>query len=80
LLTLELTLEYDRKRTAEAVYGAICPDNDGYVESELLGKSIILKMEAETAGTLKNTVDDLLACVKAAEEAAGLASFPEEEE
>jgi tRNA threonylcarbamoyladenosine modification (KEOPS) complex Pcc1 subunit len=72
-------LEYDRKRTAEAVYEAVGPDNDGYVESELRGKTIVMKAEADSTGAMKNTVDDLLACVKAAEEAAGLASLPEEE-
>ncbi|MDR2846555.1 MAG: hypothetical protein LBV63_04665 [Candidatus Methanoplasma sp.] len=72
MITLELRMEYDRKRTADAVYSAIGPDNEGYVRSELQGKTILFFIESETAGSMKNTVDDLLACVKTAEESSGL--------
>jgi tRNA threonylcarbamoyladenosine modification (KEOPS) complex Pcc1 subunit len=76
MITLELRMEYDRKRTADAVYSAIGPDNEGYVRSELQGKTILFFVESETAGSMKNTVDDLLACVKAAEESSGLVPGP----
>ncbi|MDR0523513.1 MAG: hypothetical protein LBG62_03735 [Candidatus Methanoplasma sp.] len=81
MLRLDVRLEYDRRRAAESVFEAVCPDNEGYVESELDGKAIAFRLEAESAGALKNTADDLLACVRAAEEACGLArSGPEGEE
>jgi tRNA threonylcarbamoyladenosine modification (KEOPS) complex Pcc1 subunit len=72
MITLELRFEYDDRRTAETVLNAIVPDNAGYVRSELQGRTLVLNMEAETAGTMKNTADDLLACIKIAEEASGL--------
>lgn len=72
LLSLELRLEYDDEKMAKAVYTAIEPDNKGYVDSELQGKNILLSMRSETAGSMKNTADDLLACIKIAEEASGL--------
>jgi tRNA threonylcarbamoyladenosine modification (KEOPS) complex Pcc1 subunit len=72
MITLELRLEYPDRKTAEAVLTAISPDNGEFVKAELQENSIILKMEAASAGSLRNTADDLLACVKTAEESSGL--------
>jgi tRNA threonylcarbamoyladenosine modification (KEOPS) complex Pcc1 subunit len=71
-ISLELCLNYSDEKTAEAVYSAIGPDNGEYVKAEILGNKIILIMEATSAGSLKNTADDLLACIKVAEESSGL--------
>lgn len=75
-LTLELGFEYPDVRSAESVFAAISPDNEGYVESEIQGNKLIFRIEAESAGTMKNTADDLLACIKIAEETSGLVSGP----
>jgi tRNA threonylcarbamoyladenosine modification (KEOPS) complex Pcc1 subunit len=74
MITLELRIEYDDERTAKAVFDSIAPDNEGYVSTELLGKSLRMRMTADNAGTMRNTADDLMACIKAAEEASGLVS------
>ena len=76
LLHLELRFPYDDERTAKAVLAAVSPENGEYVKSRLEGSTIIYKMEADNAGTLRNTADDLLACIKAAEDSAGLVSEP----
>lgn len=76
MLSLELRFPYDDERTAKAVLSAVSPENGDYVEAELEGSTVIYRMQAETAGTLRNTADDLLACIKTAEEAAGLISKP----
>jgi len=76
LLHLELRFPYDDERTAKAVHAAVSPENGGYVKSRLEGSTIIYEMEADNAGTLRNTADDLLACIKAAEDSAGLVSEP----
>ncbi len=65
-------MDYPDARTAEAVCKALSPDNVGYVRTELQGNIIKFFLEAESAGTLKNTADDLLACIKVAEESSGL--------
>ncbi len=82
LLTLELTFDYADERTAKAVLSAVSPENGGYVEARLEGNTIFYRMQADNAGTLRNTADDLLACIKAAEESAGLVSshFAEEDD
>ncbi|MBO5518674.1 MAG: hypothetical protein J5945_00815 [Candidatus Methanomethylophilus sp.] len=76
MLHLELRFPYDDERTAKAVLAAVSPENGEYVKSRLEGSTIIYEMEADNAGTLRNTADDLLACIKAAEDSAGLVSEP----
>ncbi len=72
MLELELRLEYDDARTAESVMKAVGPDNGEYVDSESDGNTLIFRMKAEDAGSLRNTADDLLVCIKTAEEASGI--------
>ena len=74
MLSLELTVEYNDEKTAKTVFESTGPDNDSYVSSELKGKTVRFIMKADNAGTLKNTADDLLACIKLAEETLGLVS------
>ncbi len=72
MLELELRIDYDGAETAKAVLGAIEPDNEGYVESRIEGSTLFFTIKAEDAGSMRNTADDLLACIKIAEEASGL--------
>lgn len=74
MLTLELVLEYPDDKTAKVVFDSVHPDNGAYVGSELRGNKIIFNTKAENAGTMKNTADDLLACVKVAESSVVIAS------
>lgn len=74
MISLELELEYADEAKARAVMEALDPDNDGYVSSELRGSKLIFRTEAKSAGTMRNTADDLMACIKIAEEAVGLAT------
>lgn len=74
MITLELEVTYPDEGSARAVMNALDPDNQGYVRSELNGSTIVFKMESESAGTMRNTADDLLACIKVAEESIGMTS------
>jgi tRNA threonylcarbamoyladenosine modification (KEOPS) complex Pcc1 subunit len=76
MIELDLRIRYDDERTAKAVFDSISPDNEGYVSTELSGKELVLKIVSDNAGTLRNTADDLMACIKTAEEASGLVSGP----
>lgn len=83
MITLELEIDYPDEATAKAVMDSLEPDNTGYVESELRGSKLLFRAEAQSAGTMRNTADDLMACVKTAEEAVGLATgaaVPDEDE
>lgn len=72
MLELELTISYDNEKVARAVFEAVKPDNDHYVKSIKKGKIICFEMKADNAGSLRNTADDLLACIKIAEDASRL--------
>ena len=73
MMTLELEVDYPDEATARAVMSSLDPDNTGYVESELRGSKLLFRMSSESAGTLRSTADDLMACLKTAEEACGVA-------
>ncbi|MDR0198388.1 MAG: hypothetical protein LBI08_01415 [Methanomassiliicoccaceae archaeon] len=72
MISLELKIRYKDGRTAEAVFKALEPDNTGHIDSKIRRNEITFSMTADNAGTLRNAADDLLACVKIAEEALGL--------
>jgi tRNA threonylcarbamoyladenosine modification (KEOPS) complex Pcc1 subunit len=76
MISLNLRIQYDDERTAKAVYDSISPDNEGYISTELLGNVLKMEIVTDNAGTMRNTADDLMACIKAAEEASGLVSGP----
>jgi len=76
MITLDIRIKYEDERTAKAVFDSISPDNEGYVSTELRGKELLMRISSNSAGTMRNTADDLLACIKAAEEASGLVSGP----
>lgn len=76
MISLQLEIDYDDETVARAVMDSLGPDNTGYVESELQGSKLIFRISSESAGTLRNTADDLMACIKTAEASAGLADGP----
>lgn len=73
-MDLEMRFDYPDEGTAKAVLSAISPENGGYVETRLVETSLICTIRGESAGTVRNTADDLLACIKAAEEAVATVS------
>ncbi len=66
-VSCEIRMEYPDERTASAIFESVKTDNEGFVESQLAGKHIIFTASAESAMSLSHTINDLLACVKAAE-------------
>jgi len=71
-LSLELSADYPDEKTARAIMEALQPDNVGYVESEVRDNVLFFRMSADNAGILRNTADDLIACLKIAEDAVGM--------
>lgn len=74
MITLELQIDYPDEATASAVFDALQPDNEGYVDSELQETKLLFRIGAERSGTVRNSADDLMACIKIAEEAVGIGS------
>ncbi len=64
-----IRLEYETEGEARAVYLSIEPDNYQYVECEMEGSALVIRSSANGPMSLLHTVEDLLACVREAEEA-----------
>ena len=64
----EIVLEYDDERDAVAVMEAISPDNAPYAEAEREGRKVTVRSRSDTCPQMLHTMEDLLACVKVAEE------------
>ncbi len=57
---------------ATSILASLDPDNDGHVSASYSDGVLKFSMEAENAGRLRQTADDLLACLKVADEVSGL--------
>ncbi len=62
-------LEYESEGQAEAVFRAIGPDNAPHARAILADKKVTIFASAATPLSLLHTMEDLLACVRVAEEA-----------
>ena len=69
MISCEILLQYEDGKTASSIYRAVEPENSGYVESMVEGNRIVFRISGKDALSLSHTVNDLLACVKAAESA-----------
>ena len=74
LVSVECTLEleYDSNNRAELILDSIVQDNGEFVQANVQGNKLVLVSRAESERTLLNTLEDLLSCVRLAEEMAGL--------
>lgn len=76
LISLEMVFDYTPE-VAQAVMAAVAPENMGFVDATLRGGRITFVLSGENAATLRNSADDLLACIKSAEASLGIASGAE---
>jgi hypothetical protein len=58
---------------AERLRAAVAADNPGFVEVHVVGTVLEIRLTAGSPASARATLEDLLACLKAAEGAAGLA-------
>jgi hypothetical protein len=58
-------------REAEALRAAVVADNPSYVEVTAEGPVLLVRLTAPSAASARSTLEDLLACLKAAERTAG---------
>jgi tRNA threonylcarbamoyladenosine modification (KEOPS) complex Pcc1 subunit len=62
-----LTLEFPDEATARNIAKALELDNAGYVEARVEGKIIHVVAKTDDVLSLRNTIDDYLACVSVAQ-------------
>lgn len=74
MISLELEIDYPDEATARAVMVSLEPENAGNVASELRGSKLLFSLSCESAGMMRGATDGLMASIKAAEEAVGVAT------
>lgn len=62
-----LELDFADEDTARNIARAIELDNGGYINAEVRGKKLLLRAESDSVMSLRNTVDDVLACITVAQ-------------
>lgn len=74
MIALELEIDYPDEATARAVTVSLEPENAGNVASELRGSKLLFSLSFESAGMMRGAADGLMASIKVAEEAVGVAT------
>ena len=74
MIALELEIDYPDEATARAVMVSLEPENAGNVASELRSSKLLFSLSCESAGMMRGAADGLMASIKAAEEAVGVAT------
>jgi len=67
-LECTIQLEYQNEKQAETVKRAIELDNDKYANAERKGRVVVICSTSESVPSMLHTLEDLLACVRVAEE------------
>jgi tRNA threonylcarbamoyladenosine modification (KEOPS) complex Pcc1 subunit len=72
-----IEVDYESEERAEAVLRSIAVDNEKYAAAERKGRRVTVKAAAESAPSLLHTIEDLLACMKVADELVRQGSDPD---
>lgn len=68
-IKVKLSLFLDSEKTAEVYYNGIYIDNKPFkgtsISTRIYKETLEVESESDSIGTLKNTVDDIIACVEA---------------
>lgn len=67
-LECTIQLEYHNEKEAETVKRAIELDNDKYANAKREGRVVVIYSSSESVPSMLHTLEDLLACVRVAEE------------
>ncbi|MDD6285241.1 MAG: KEOPS complex subunit Pcc1 [Methanosphaera sp.] len=60
----KMTFTYTDNKYAEIAYKSLYPDNEGFVESEVIDNKLVCYFENENITTVLNTIEDLIQCEK----------------
>jgi len=64
----EFTFEYKSIKKAKIIKESLEPDNDDFIEIELIGSDLKATCKADTPMELLHTIDDFLACLTISED------------
>lgn len=65
-----------RRSFAEALRRAVAADNPPYVDVTTEGTDLVVRVTARSAASARTTLDDLMACLSAAERAGAPSTSP----
>lgn len=71
-MIVELRRTWPSAAMAGRIARAVVADNPEYVETRARGAELVLRVRSTSAASARSSVDDLLACVRAAEETVAL--------
>jgi hypothetical protein len=63
-----IELEYESEAQARNVASSISLDNGKYADSEIQGRKLIITSSAASAPSMLHTLEDLMACLKVADQ------------
>lgn len=73
-MTVEVRRRGGSERAARALLDSVRADTPDFVHLAVEGSELVIRLEAKSAASARATLEDLLACLKAAESATGSAS------
>jgi tRNA threonylcarbamoyladenosine modification (KEOPS) complex Pcc1 subunit len=65
--TCLMELEFPDEKTARNIAKALELDNAGFIETRVTGRTLFVTASADNVMSLRNTLDDYLACVTVAQ-------------
>ena len=65
--TATLNIVYTSVKEAQYIADALNPDNEDYIDVRVIRNTLEVTATAKTAGSLRHTLDDFLACLTLAE-------------
>lgn len=63
-----IELEYENEAQARNVANSISMDNDKYASTEVHGRKLVIISSAASAPSMLHTLEDLMACLKVADQ------------
>ncbi len=67
-IKVKLSFNFDNEKTAQAYYNGIYVDNKAFkgtsITTKIYNDTLEVESESGSIGTLKNNVDDIIACVE----------------
>ena len=63
-----IELDYESEEQARRVADSISQDNGEYARAEVRGKRLIIESSAPSAPSMLNTLEDLMACLRVADQ------------
>ncbi|MCU0862057.1 MAG: hypothetical protein MUE65_07040 [Methanomassiliicoccales archaeon] len=72
-----LVLDYESEEQARNVARSISLDNGGYAEAKVEGSRLVITSSAASAPSMLHTLEDLMACLKVADQVVKGGSGPD---